>query len=43
MKPQSFDLNSEIFDEFRNVLSIVIRNTAAELIERNLAYLNGKK
>ena len=36
MKPQSFDLDSEIFDEFRNVLSIVIRNTAAELIERNL-------
>jgi hypothetical protein len=36
MKPQSFDLDSEIFDEFRNVLSIVIRNTAAELIDRNL-------
>lgn len=36
MKPQEFDLNSEIFDEFRNVLSIVIRNTADELIDRNL-------
>lgn len=37
MKQQEFDLNSEIFDEFRNVLSIAIRNTAKELIERDLA------
>ena len=37
MKPQELGLESEIFDEFRTVLSSAIRNTVRELIERDLA------